>query len=84
LVDNIYDISEFEWVAEENTFYSHNDYVIYSINNKPNYADGRRQFYILNPKTNNRHRFRFKKQIDGYNLFVSETGFSCKIKLKGK
>ena len=84
MVDNIYDISDFEWVPEENTLYSHNDYVIYSINNKPNYADGRGQFYILNPKTNNRHRFRFKKQVDGYNLFVSETGFNCKIKLKNK
>ena len=48
LVDNIYDISDFKWVAEENTLYSHNDYVIYDISNRPNYADGRIQFYILN------------------------------------
>jgi hypothetical protein len=84
LVDRVYDISDFEWVAEENTFYNHYDYVIYDISHRPNYSDSRRQFYILNPKTNNRHRFRFKEQIDGYNLFVSETGFSCKIKLKNK
>ena len=84
LVDNIYDISDFKWVAEENTLYSHNDYVIYDISNRPNYADGRNQFYILNPKTNNKHRFRFKKQIDDYNLFVSESGFNCKIKLKNR
>jgi hypothetical protein len=84
LVDRVYDIRDFEWVSDENALYNRNDYVIYYINNTPNYADGRRQFYILNTETNNKHRFRFKNEFNGYNLFVSENGVNCKIKLKGK
>ena len=84
MVDRVYDIIDFKWVSDENTLYNDYPYVIYDINNRPNYADGRRQFYILNTETNNKHRFRFKKEVDGYNLFVSETGINCKIKLKNK
>lgn len=84
MVDRIYDIVDFKWVSDENTFYNDNPYVIYDITNRAWYADNRTQFFILNLKTNNKHRFRFKKEIDGYNLFVSETGINCKIKLKNK
>ena len=53
LVDRVYYIIDFKWVSDENTLYNDYPYVIYDNNNRPNYADGRGQFYILNTETNN-------------------------------
>jgi hypothetical protein len=74
-----YNVNQFDWKKEENTFYGDalklwptNDVYYHSFPN------GRKAFFIANPKTNNFRRFIFKKESK-YLEFSSEDGILCKI-----
>jgi hypothetical protein len=79
-----YDISDFKWVKEDNTFYG-DGWDLYAA--EPNYFDvfpsKRKQFIIKNYQTGNFRKFTFVKEVTGVFgetwLFESEDGIKCQI-----
>ena len=94
-VEYYYNINQFEWSQAENTFYAFApslvailpDYTIHPYA----FANMKEQFFIINPETGERRRFRFVKEgtkalsdLDieydaTYWLFESEDGIKCKV-----
>lgn len=91
-----YHIKQFQWSPKENTFSAfalHLDTIMADGTIHPYaFANMKEQFYILNPETGGRRRFRFVKEetesVDldecevmtaTYWLFESEDGIKCKV-----
>lgn len=61
--DIIYSIYDFIYDKENNTFYANSEELFpLNENHFAPFPNQRKKFYVLNPKTNNRRRFIFKKQ----------------------
>ena len=81
-----YDIRDFKWVKEENTFYA-DGFDLYDANGdyRHPYPNGRRQFVIKNYKTDGFRRFIFKEEatdpFGAYRVYTSEDGIRCVINL---
>jgi len=76
-----YDIKDFTWNQETNTFYA-DAWNLDPINGHYLYAfpSQRQQFYIQNQETGNFRRFRFvKEQVDTVDIPSMEESYSCTI-----
>lgn len=79
-----YDIRDFKWVKEENTFYGDGfDLYDADANYRQAFPNGRKQFVIKNYKTGNFQRFTYVKDIydakGTYWVFTSEDDYKCII-----
>ena len=81
-----YDIRDFLWVKDSNTFYG-DGYDLYDAEGdyRSTFPNGREQFVIKNYQTGNFRRFRFQEKVvdffGTFYIFTSEDGFKCHINL---
>jgi len=81
-----YDIRDFKWVKEDNTFYG-DGWDLYDAEGyyRQPFPNQRKQFVIKNYKTGNFRRFVFQKQetdpFGTYRVFISEDRYRCFINL---
>ena len=81
-----YDIRDFKWVKEDNTFYG-DGWDLYPAEEPyiGSFPNGKKQFVIKNYKTGNFQRFTFEREyIDPFGtewIFVSEDGYRCQINI---
>ena len=88
-----YEIGQFYWVKSDNTFYADAWNLIArmpdgSIHPEA-FPNGKKEFYIVNPKTGNERRFRFVNEFEAVHpaatwsesvwQFKSEDGILCNI-----
>lgn len=84
-----YDIRDFLWVKDSNTFHG-DGWDLYDAEGdyRSAFPNEKSQFVIKNYKTGNFRRFRFQKElIDSYGtywMFESEDGYKCTIDIGEK
>ena len=75
-----YHIRQFEWSQAENTFYAFAPNLVTTLPDHTihpyTFANMKEQFYILNPETGGRQRFRFVKE-DTKTVIIDEYDMEC-------
>lgn len=77
----IYDIADFDWDKDLQTFTAKSSMLYPTNHNDFNYSfpsDGK-QFFIVNPKNKNSVRFRLQRETETEFLYLSETNLYCLI-----
>jgi hypothetical protein len=90
MIQFTYDINDFKWDMEANTFYGNADN-LYECDRTHFYQipfiNGRGQFFIKNKRSGGFRRFRFEKECDINELeivylYKSEDGIKCEVNIK--
>jgi hypothetical protein len=90
-----YDVRQFSWVKEDNTFYADAWNLVAWLpdggTHPEAFPNGKKEFYIVNTQTGGERRFRFVKEVTEYPveddtkyyetawIFESEDGILCEI-----
>jgi hypothetical protein len=87
MIHHTYDITDFKWDKESNTFYGNSDRLyecerphFYQIS----FINGRGQFFIKNKRSGGFRRFRFERECDVSKtevvyVYSSEDGIKCEV-----
>jgi hypothetical protein len=78
MLEYYYDINEFTWSKEKNTFYQE-AWNLFADDYQHAFPSGRGQFFIKNYETGGFRRFRLIGETDIDLIFESEDGIRCNI-----